>query len=91
MVYLVIDADKCWVSGPAPNDLVVGNELGGLHEGGEEGMTDRRYSNEIQMRKMLVAELCGAKTGCTTLPDLAMAHRVVSGLESLPKRIGREK
>ena len=51
----------------------------------------RRSSNEIQMRKMLVAELCGAKAECITLPDLAMAHRVVSGLESLPKRIGRAR
>jgi hypothetical protein len=58
---------------------------------GKEGMADRRYSNEIQMRKMLVAELCGTKAGCTTVPDLAMAHRVVSGLESLSKRIGRER
>jgi hypothetical protein len=43
------------------------------------------------MRKMPIAELCGAKTEGTNLKDLAMAHRVVSGLESLPKRIGRER
>jgi hypothetical protein len=48
----------------------------------------RRDSNEIQMRKMLVAKLCGAKAEFTTLTDLAMAHRVVFGLESIPKRIG---
>jgi len=40
------------------------------------------------MFKMQVSELCGAKAEFTTRPDLAMAHRVVSGLESLPKRIG---
>lgn len=50
-----------------------------------------RYGNEIQMRKMLVQELCGAKAEFITLPDLAMAYRVVFELESLPKRIGRER
>lgn len=40
---------------------------------------------------MLVPELCRAKAEFTALPDLAMAHQVVSGLESLPKRIGRER
>jgi hypothetical protein len=44
--------------------------------------------SEIHMCKMQVSELCGAKAKFTTCPDLAMAHRVVSGLESLPKRIG---
>ncbi len=46
------------------------------------------HDSEIQMCKMQVSELCGAKAKLITCPDLAMAHRVVSGLESLPKRIG---
>lgn len=46
------------------------------------------HDSEIQMCKLQVSELCGAKAQFITCPDLAMAHRVVSGLESLPKRIG---
>ena len=46
------------------------------------------HANEILVRQMPVPGLCGAKAGFSTCPDLAMAHRVVSGLESLPKRIG---
>lgn len=42
------------------------------------------------MRKMLVPKLCGTKSEFITFPDLALAHQVVSGLESLSKRIGRE-
>jgi hypothetical protein len=40
---------------------------------------------------MPAPDLCGAKAEFITLPNLAMAHRMVSGLESLPERIGREK
>ncbi|MGB6065450.1 MAG: hypothetical protein WBG50_11615 [Desulfomonilaceae bacterium] len=50
------------------------------HHGGD-------YDSEIQMCKMQVSELCGAKAKFITCSDLAVAHRVVSGLESLPKRI----
>jgi len=46
------------------------------------------HDSEIHMRKLLVSELCGAKAEFSTRSDLAMAHRVVSGLESLQKRIG---
>jgi hypothetical protein len=48
-----------------------------------------RYSNEIQMRKMQPTKLFREKAEFTTRPDLAMAHRVVSGMESLPKEISR--
>jgi hypothetical protein len=47
--------------------------------------------SEIKMREMQVSGLCGAKAEFTIGQDLEMAHRVVSGLESLPKRIGRER
>jgi hypothetical protein len=46
------------------------------------------HDSEIHMCKMQVSELCGAKAKFISCPHLAMAHRVVSELESLPKRIG---
>lgn len=49
---------------------------------------DGEYNNEIQMLKLLVANLCGTKAKFVNCPDLAMAHWVVSRLEGLPKRIG---
>ncbi len=43
---------------------------------------------EIQMRELQIAEVFGAKTKFTSGPYLAMAHRLVPRMESLPKRIG---
>jgi hypothetical protein len=43
------------------------------------------------MRNMLVSRLCGTKSELATCQDLAVAHRLVSRLESIPKRIGRER
>jgi len=40
--------------------------------------------SEIQMCKMQVSELCGGKAKFITCPDLAMAHRVVSGVTGEP-------
>jgi hypothetical protein len=40
------------------------------------------------MRKLQIEELCGAKAQFITVSDLALAHRLVSRLESLPKKIG---
>jgi hypothetical protein len=45
--------------------------------------------NEIQMRELQIAEVFGKKAEFTAGPDLAMAHRLVPGMESIPKRIGR--
>jgi hypothetical protein len=46
---------------------------------------------EILMRNLLVSRLCGTKSELATYQDLAVAHRLVSRLESIPKRIGRER
>jgi hypothetical protein len=46
---------------------------------------------EILMCNMLVSRLCGTKTEFAACQDLAVAHRLVSGLESIPKGIGRER
>ncbi len=43
------------------------------------------------MRNLLVSRLCGTKSELATCQDLAVAHRLVSRLESIPKRIGRER
>jgi len=40
------------------------------------------------MRNMLVSRLCGTKAELAACQDLAVAHRLVSGLESISKRIG---
>lgn len=53
------------------------------HEGGPV--------HEIQMRRLLVSGLCGTKSQFTPGQDMAMAHRMVSGLEGLPKGVGRER
>jgi hypothetical protein len=44
---------------------------------------------EIQMRELQIAEVFGEKTKFTPGPDLAMAHRLVPRVESVPERIGR--
>jgi hypothetical protein len=46
------------------------------------------HDNEIEMRNMLVSELCGAKAEFSTSSALATAHYVLSGVESLSKGIG---
>jgi hypothetical protein len=43
---------------------------------------------EIQMRELQIAEIFGEKTKLSSGPDLAMAHRLVSRMESIPKGIG---
>ena len=43
---------------------------------------------EILMRNVPVSRLCGTKSELATCQDLAVAHRLVSRLESIPKRIG---
>jgi hypothetical protein len=40
------------------------------------------------MRNVPVSRLCGTKSELATCQDLAVAHRLVSRLESIPKRIG---
>lgn len=47
-----------------------------------------RPDDEIQMRRVLVSGLCGTKPEFTPGQDLALAHRMVSGLESLPEGVG---
>ncbi len=44
--------------------------------------------HEIQMREMQVAGVFGEDAQFASGPDLAMAHRLVPGMESLPERIG---
>jgi hypothetical protein len=46
---------------------------------------------EILMRNMLVSGLFGTKSELAHRQDLAVAHGLVSGLESIPERIGRER
>ncbi len=48
----------------------------------------RRTDIEIQMREVQIAGVFREKAEFTAGPDLAMAHRLVPGMESLPKRIG---
>jgi hypothetical protein len=43
---------------------------------------------EIQMRELQITEIFGEKTEFTAGPALAMAHRMVPGMECLPKGIG---
>jgi hypothetical protein len=40
------------------------------------------------MRELQIAKVFGEKTKFTAGPDLAMAHRLVSRMESIPKGIG---
>jgi len=40
------------------------------------------------MRELQIAEIFGKKAEFNSGPDLAMAHRLVSRMESLPKGIG---
>ncbi len=47
----------------------------------------RRLHDEILMRQMQVQGLCREKTSFDNCPDLEMAHRVVSRLESIPERV----
>jgi hypothetical protein len=49
------------------------------------------HAIEIHMCNMLVSGLCGKKSGLAARQDLAVAHRLVSGLEGIPKRIGRAR
>ncbi len=44
--------------------------------------------NEIQMRELQITEIFGEKTKFASGPYLAMAHRLVPGMESVPKGIG---
>jgi hypothetical protein len=46
---------------------------------------------DILMRNMLVSGLFGTTSELAACQDLAMAHGLVSRLESIPKRIGRER
>jgi hypothetical protein len=41
------------------------------------------------MRELQIEEVFGKKAEFTPGQDLAMAHRLVPGMESIPKRIGR--